>query len=339
MTSPKTVMVTGANGFLPSYIVKDLLESGHTVHACVRDASNPEKVSHLKSLPGAPERLKLFSTGDLAKVADNKAFDKPMDGCQAVMHAATPLNTNSSEEDMLKPAMISTQELLDCIGRNADALQFLVLTSSMAAVAPRSRPAVKDESYWSDPEEQKGRGNWYGCTKTSQEQLVQKWVNEAKANGKLSKDFVYAAICPTLVIGPRLDTPDNPKESVGGTIGRLQRWLKEGRSEAPNDSFSFIHVEDCAKMHTRILELKASDINEHQRYMSLIESLHWNDILKLLKDLYPNMPDFKPYKGDDFEEPTQNDLSNMKSLGVPYRNTKETLQDSIDYLKKVGGLE
>jgi cinnamoyl-CoA reductase len=332
-------MVTGANGFLPSYIVKNLLESGHTVHACVRDGSDPNKVSHLQSLPGATERLKLFSTGDLAEVANKKAFDTPIKHCEAVFHAATPINAESSEQDMLKPALISTQELIDCVERHADNVQCLVLTSSMAAVAPRPPPDVKDESHWSDPDEQKGRGNWYGCTKTSQEMMVKKWVNEAKTSGKVSKDFVYAAICPTLVIGPKLQKVDDAKEGVGGTIGKLQSWLKEGRSEAPNDSMSFIHVEDCARMHTRILELTASEINEHQRYMTLIESLHWNDILKLLKELYPKMPQFKSYQGEDIAVPTRFNLENMKSLNVNYRNTKETFQNSIDYLTKVGGLD
>ena len=342
-SSPKTVMVTGANGYLASYIVKDLLASGQTVHACVRDASRKESVDHLKALRGASERLKLFSTGDLAAAGGNSPFDGPMKGCQAVFHAATPLNVkfggHSGEQDIYQPAMVSTQELLDCLERFGSEVKCLVLTSSMSAVAPRPEPKVKDESHWSDAEEQKSRDNWYACTKTSQEQLVRSWVSSAKTSGKVSKDFVYAAICPTMVVGPKLQKIDNPKEGVGGTIGRLQSWLQGTRTEAPNDSMSFIHVEDCAKMHTKILELKASEINEHQRYMSLIESLHWNDIFKLMKELYPEMPDVKPYEGDDIVTPTQVNLENMKSLKVNYKDTRAALQDSIDFLKTVGALE
>ena len=42
-----TVLVTGANGYLASWIVKKLLIEGHTVHATVRDIHNREKINHL----------------------------------------------------------------------------------------------------------------------------------------------------------------------------------------------------------------------------------------------------------------------------------------------------
>ena len=42
-----TVLVTGANGYLASWIVKKLLIEGHTVHATVRDIHNKEKINHL----------------------------------------------------------------------------------------------------------------------------------------------------------------------------------------------------------------------------------------------------------------------------------------------------
>ena len=341
----KTVMVTGANGFLASYIVKDLLASGHTVHACVRDAGRECSVNHLKSLPGARDRLKLFSTGDLSSAkGDTKPFDPPMKSCHAVMHTATPINVkfgeNDGEKDIYQPAMTSTEEILRCLGRNADTVKCLVLTSSMAAVAPRPEPAIKDESHWSDPKDQRARKNWYGTTKTSQELLVRDFVRQAKSKGTLSEDFVFAALCPTMVIGPLLRPPDKPNVDVGGTMGSLQKWLRGSKSIVPNDSMSFIHVEDCAKMHTRILELAASDINPHQRYMALIESLHWNNIIKLMKELHPDLPPYTEYDGSDgpLVRPTKFNLDNMKSLGVPYKTTQEAMADSIKYLKEIGAL-
>lgn len=163
-SSCKTVMVTGANGFLASYMVQDLLASGHRVHACVRDAQKKETVQHLLDLKGADERLTLFSTGNLVHVTDTHAFDTPMKGCEAILHAATPLSVkfteHSGERDIYQPAMTSTQELLDCLGRNANTVRHLVLTSSMSSVAPQPEPPIKDESHWSDPERQKARDNW-----------------------------------------------------------------------------------------------------------------------------------------------------------------------------------
>ena len=44
------VAVTGASGYIGSRIVEDLLDQGYDVHACVRDASNSNKVDHLIKL-------------------------------------------------------------------------------------------------------------------------------------------------------------------------------------------------------------------------------------------------------------------------------------------------
>jgi nucleoside-diphosphate-sugar epimerase len=324
------VLVTGANGFIASHIVKQLLEKGHIVHACVRDATKTEAIHHLLQLPNADNNLRLFSTGDLG--APTGAFDTPMMGCEAVFHAATPLNvkfgSNDGENSILKPAMASTQEILDCIGRNENTVKCLILTSSMSAVAPQSEPAIKNESHWSDPDAQKSRGSWYGATKTLQELLVQTWI-EKEMKGT---DFKYVAICPTMVVGPNL----NPtSDASSGTTGRLLSWFRGDRAEAPNDSMSFIHVDDCARMHTNALELP----HAHGRYMCLVESLHWNDIITILQKMYPNMRHVKPYKGNDKVKPTQFNLEKMNTLGVKVRSLEDTFKDSLTYLKARGELD
>ena len=80
----ETVCLTGATGFLGSWCAKRLLESGYTVHATVRSA---EKAAFLLKLPGADERLKIFTGVDL--LVDG-AFDEAMAGCVACMHTASP---------------------------------------------------------------------------------------------------------------------------------------------------------------------------------------------------------------------------------------------------------
>ncbi|KAM1064515.1 hypothetical protein EV1_028280 [Malus domestica] len=56
----KLVCVTGASGYVASWLVKLLLRRGYTVKATVRDPSDPKKTEHLLSLDGAKERLHLF---------------------------------------------------------------------------------------------------------------------------------------------------------------------------------------------------------------------------------------------------------------------------------------
>jgi NADPH:quinone reductase-like Zn-dependent oxidoreductase len=60
----QTICVTGASGFIASHCVQQLLATGYTVHGTVRSLTNPNKVAHLKALPGAADRLKLFEVRD-----------------------------------------------------------------------------------------------------------------------------------------------------------------------------------------------------------------------------------------------------------------------------------
>ena len=46
----KPVLVTGANGYVASWLVKKLLDEGLTVHAAVRNPDNKDKVGHLEEI-------------------------------------------------------------------------------------------------------------------------------------------------------------------------------------------------------------------------------------------------------------------------------------------------
>ena len=83
------VAVTGASGYVGSHVVIALLKRGYTVHACVREANNPDKTDHLLALnnDGYPGKLKRFSTNLL----DEGSYDEPIAGCSAVLHVGTAM--------------------------------------------------------------------------------------------------------------------------------------------------------------------------------------------------------------------------------------------------------
>jgi len=92
-TSIKTVLVSGANGYLASHIVKQLLDKQYNVHACVRNKDNISSISHLLKMQNdSTGKLTLFSTGDLGDSSLVGRYDTPLVGCDAVIHAASPLN-------------------------------------------------------------------------------------------------------------------------------------------------------------------------------------------------------------------------------------------------------
>lgn len=70
----KTICIAGASGLAGAYMVKEALARGYRVNGTLRDISQLDKVSGLMRLPGAAERLHLFS-------ADNsvsESFDAPL---------------------------------------------------------------------------------------------------------------------------------------------------------------------------------------------------------------------------------------------------------------------
>lgn len=104
------VCVTGASGFLASWLVKRLLLCGYHVIGTVRDPANEKKVAHLWRLEGANERLKLVR----ADLLEEGSFDDAIMGCQGVFHTASPVRKSSfhPKEEIVELAVKGTVNVL-----------------------------------------------------------------------------------------------------------------------------------------------------------------------------------------------------------------------------------
>ncbi|KAM3384404.1 hypothetical protein ACQJBY_008824 [Aegilops geniculata] len=103
------VCVTGAAGYIASWLVKKLLETGCTVHGTLRNLGDEKKAGLLRGLPGAAERLVLFE----ADIYDAASFEPAIQGCEFVFLVATPLQHNSgSSKDYLSSKCIAEKELV-----------------------------------------------------------------------------------------------------------------------------------------------------------------------------------------------------------------------------------
>ncbi|KAK4605903.1 hypothetical protein RGQ29_000257 [Quercus rubra] len=79
--------VTGGTGFIAAYLVKTLLEKGHTVRTTVRDPEDVGKVGFLLEFNGAKERLKIMK----ADLRIEGSFDEVLQGVDGVFHVASPV--------------------------------------------------------------------------------------------------------------------------------------------------------------------------------------------------------------------------------------------------------
>ncbi|GLU00306.1 hypothetical protein SLE2022_176830 [Rubroshorea leprosula] len=132
----KVVCVTGASGFIASWLVKLLLERGYTVKATVRNPNDPKKTEHLLALDGAKERLHLFK----AELVDEGCFDSVVDGCDGVFHTASPVFFSAADPkaELIDPAVKGTLDVLTSCAK-APSIKRVVMTLGLGERKHRNR--------------------------------------------------------------------------------------------------------------------------------------------------------------------------------------------------------
>ena len=104
---PKTVLVTGATGYIASWIVKFLLEDGHTVHAAIRDKKNKTKTKHLSEIASKSKGVLKFLESDLLK---DGSYEEAMENCEIVFHTASPfiMDSKNPKTEVIDPDVEGT---------------------------------------------------------------------------------------------------------------------------------------------------------------------------------------------------------------------------------------
>jgi nucleoside-diphosphate-sugar epimerase len=245
--NPKApILITGASGYVAGWIVKKLLETGHTVHATVRDPSKASSVAHLQKIAdNSSGTLKLFK----ADLLDEGAYDEAMAGCELVMHTASPFvitGITDAYEDLVRPALEGTRNVLGSVERT-DSVRRVVLTSSVAATYGDARDALHvpngifTDSHWNTSSSLEHQPYLYSKTVAEREA----W----KLQGKQKKANRWDLVCvnPALVMGPALTT-----NSISASITTLQGF-GDGTTlmGVPEMWNGLVDVRDVAEAHIR----------------------------------------------------------------------------------------
>ncbi|KAG6402839.1 hypothetical protein SASPL_135053 [Salvia splendens] len=308
----KTVCVTGASGYVASWLVKLLLRRGYTVNASVRDTNNPKKTQHLLELDGAKERLNLIK----ADLLEEGSFDAVVDGCDGVFHTASPffIGTNDPQADLIDPALKGTLNVLGSCARTPS-IKRVVLTSSIAAVFANGRPrtpeVVVDETWWSDPD-------FCKTMQTLAEDAAWKFVKE--------KGIDMVAINPSMVIGPLLQpTLNTSSTSILNLINGAETYQ--------NAVVGWVDVRDVANAHILAFEDPAAN----GRYCTVGRVAHYSELVKILQELDPTLHLPEKRADDKPLMPTyQVSKERAKSLGVEFTPLEETLKLTVESLKEKG---
>jgi dihydroflavonol-4-reductase len=192
-TTSFPVLVTGATGYVAAEIVKQLLERGYRVRGTTRDVARAQSAGELTALEGAEQRVELVEADLLA----DHAFDVALEGCEYVMHVASPftISVPDPQRDLVDPAVNGTLSMLESADRSGQ-VKRMVLTSSFAAIAgtPADRPLSEED--WNT--EASLDRNPYAFSKTRAEMAA--WDFMKATDGS----FDLVTINPTTVFGPSL---------------------------------------------------------------------------------------------------------------------------------------
>lgn len=210
-----TILVTGATGYIAGWVIKYLLEQGHTVHATVRDLNKEKSFQHLKNIADqSAGTLRLFE----ANLLDDGSFDEATQGCEIVIHMASPfLVTNYKDpiKELIDPAIKGTENVLNSVNRTPS-VKRVVVTSSIASTYGDAIDILKtknnsfDESHWNTTSSAKHQPYYY--SKVAAERKA--WeMNMAQSRWQL------VCLNPSLVLGPSLTST-----TQSGSVEVLQQF-------------------------------------------------------------------------------------------------------------------
>ncbi|MEM9375897.1 MAG: aldehyde reductase [Pseudomonadota bacterium] len=335
------VLVTGATGFIASHTILALIQKGYEVRGTARSASKAEQLNAtLSTYAGKPIEVELVS----ADLTRDEGWAEAMHGITYLQHLASPFPTNVPKDpnELILPAKDGALRVLKA--GKAAGVKRAVMTSSVAAIAygwGDARPALLDESHWSNPDNLKDNTS-YTRSKTIAEKAAWDYVAGDGAGLEL------ATINPVAVLGPAMSG------DVSASLELVTQPMLNKVPAFPKLTFGIVDVRDVALAHVAAME-KPDAAGE--RFIVGERVLSFTQIGDALRDAYPGR---KLPKGDlpswlvrmlTLVNPTLKQIvpelekerafSNEKSksmLGINYIPAEEAILASTNSLIQLGAL-
>ncbi|KWU46663.1 NAD(P)-binding protein [Rhodotorula sp. JG-1b] len=340
----KTVLVTGASGFLASYVVDAFLQAGWRVKGTVR---NKSKADHIRSrYPSHADQLDLVEVKD---IVSGDGLKEAMQGVDAVAHTASPyaLTYTDPIKDFIDPAVKGTLTVLQA-AKDAG-IRRVVITSSFAAVTNFNAGGPwRDYTYTA--------ADWnpltledclkpgvagpvvYSASKTLAERAAH---NFAAAH----QEMIISTLNPPMIYGPPLQNVAS-REEVNTSSAAIYALIngEKGRDVPWNRLPLFVHVKDIALAHVRALEVEDEEKVKSQRFLLYGGAFTWEQAVEHLAavrpELKPRLPSLpaSPEQYKDYGKPLAKlDCTPAKEvLGIKETiGWQQTLEETIDALVEI----
>jgi dihydroflavonol-4-reductase len=245
-------LVTGANGFVGSAVVRCLLAAGHDIRALVRPGSNRR---NLDTLPVE------IAKGDLL---DPASLKRAVAGCDNLFHVAADYRLWIPDPETMYETNVRGTETLILAAAEAG-VKRMVYTSSVATLGLSlnrdGRPASEET-----PSLLENMTGHYKRSKFLAEQAVKKLTDERKL--------------PLVIVNP--STPIGPRDIRPTPTGRIVLDTLCGRMPAYSDvGLNIVHVDDVARGHLLAFERGRPG----ERYILGGENMTLLQILQIIDDI------------------------------------------------------
>ncbi|CAM0906630.1 unnamed protein product [Alopecurus aequalis] len=334
----RRVCVTGAAGYIGSWLVKKLLDRGCSVHATLRNVGDEKKTELLKGLPSAAERLTLFE----ADIYDAATFEPAIQGCEFVFLVATPLQHNSGSskyKDTTEAIVDATHAILQQCERSKT-VRRVIHTGSVVAAAPLREDGegyreFMNESFWTPLGLPYGHSNEfldaYVSSKTLSDKELLKYNDASEA-----RSFDVVVLLCGLVGGDTLlpYTPDSMHNILSPLTDdelyhKCLRFLQSLLGSVP-----LVHVDDVCEAHVFCME-RSCDI-AGGRYLCAAAYPNMHDIVEHYAGKHPEFKlMIKEVVGDGVR--VQANTSKLLELGFKYKyGAEQVLDGSVECGKRLG---
>jgi nucleoside-diphosphate-sugar epimerase len=346
------IAVTGASGYIGSWVVQDCVEQGYTVRACVRDASNADKVDHLTAMndQGLRGTVELHE-GDLFKPG---SYDDAFNGCSAVIHTGATVGYNRETPQEVYDGCFTEVEHVLASAIKGGALKRFVFTSSFAAVGhPMPQGYVFTEKDWCGDNIEAYNGRWteemipqnrdiaYAMAKANTERMIYKRAEE-------DGSFDAMAILPLHVIGPVMCK----NHDQGYSWQNCMRYMLQGKDYKKSANgrmlWNTTDVRDCARAHRLCAETTVGG-NGSRYILSAAdrdgELFTWQ-LQAMMQELFPHVKHVggEEMEGDIPAKPTYDSpraycLLAKQELGLTTYPVEDTVRATGDSYFKLGIIE
>lgn len=325
LNANKTVLVTGATGFIAQHILDVLLAKKYSVIGTARSEAKASLVLNNFKEKYPDSDLSFEVVADIAK---DDAFDDVLrkhPEVKYVLHTASPFSFGLNkplDEAYLKPAVNGTLNILHAIKKYAPQVTNVVITSSFAAIKQPNEgytSTIHTNATWNPVkwEEVKNEADAYSASKKFAEEAAKAFYEKEKPSYKL------ATVDPPLVIGPQMFD-----SSVTKVLNSSNEMLKsvtqiDPATTTPQKQLAFLAVDvrDVAEFH--VLPLEVEELGNEREFIAS-SPFTAQRVLNILNENFPELRG-KIAKGD------AKSAAKLEEEFCPKYDISNTLRKAKDY--------